>query len=422
MPTLSSAAQCVVRRNLSNFLLFAVATIFASGGAIAASAQTFTVLHTFSGSPDGANPYGGLVGDGHGNYYGTTSAGGSSGNGTVFKMSPPTASGGDWTETIIWNFAGGLSGSFPMSPLVIDKGRLYGEAINGGDATCGCGVVFVLVPPSSGGGIWTEHVLWTPTTSGFFYEGLTLDSSGDLYGIMQTGGTFNEGIAFKLAPTAGGFTETTLYNFGATRGDSKEPYGPLTMDASGNLYGVSYEGGGGAGTVYELKPPATGTGPWSNTVLKSFNNQNGEGMFPQGNLIFDKLGRLYGQYTVGAGGFFRLTPPKGSGPWGYSILYEGTVNEFTVIPSLTFDAKADLFYGTSFYGGFNGLAFQLSPPAGGAGDWTETNLYGFSGGADGFGPVGPLALDAHGVLYGTTLLGGSPGGSGGAGVVFSVTP
>jgi hypothetical protein len=421
MSTLSSAARRGVCRNMFSLVLLVAATIFASAGA--ANAQTFTVLHTFTDSPDGANPYGGLVADRHGNFYGTTAGGGTLANGTVFKMSPPAVGGGDWTETAIWNFAGGVEGGSPDFLLAMDsKGRLYGEASSGGDATCKCGVVFVLVPPATSGASWTEHVLWTPTTSGSFYGGLILDSSGALYGIMQTGGTFNAGIAFKLTPTAGGFTETTLYNFGATRGDSKEPFGPLTIDPSGNLYGVSYGGGGGAGTVYELKPPVTGTGPWSNTVLKSFNNQNGDGMYPEGNMIFDKTGRLYGQYTIGPGGFFRLTPPRGSGPWAYSILYSDIVNDFTVIPSLTFDSNADLFYGTSFYGGFNGLVFQLTPPAGGTGSWTETTVYGFSGGSDGFGPIGPLALDGHGVLYGTTFLGGSAGGSDGDGVVFSIAP
>jgi hypothetical protein len=161
-------------------------------------------------------------------------------------------------------------------------------------------------------------------------------------------------------------------------------------------------------------------------VLKSFNDQNGDGEHPEGNLILDKTGRLYGQFIT-PGGFFRLTPPKGSGPWVYSLLFQDSVNGFTSNPSLTFDPKKGVFYGTSSNGAADGgigdgVVVQLTPPVGGAGSWTETILYAFSGGTDGFVPRGPLVVDAKGVLYGVTELGAASGGLDGNGTVFSINP
>lgn len=211
MSTLSSAA--VICRHISSAVLFAVAALLICAAVTPGSAQTFTTLHSFTGTPDGASPFGGLVAGRNGNYYGTTIYGGTSNNGTVFEMSPPTASGGDWTETVIWSFAGGAGGEYPSFQLAIDgRGRLYGETYGGGGGICSCGVVFVLVPPETSGANWTVQVLWSSTDT--LYGGLTLDATGALYGIQPGGGTFNGGLAFKLTPTAGvGFTETTLYNF-----------------------------------------------------------------------------------------------------------------------------------------------------------------------------------------------------------------
>src|SRR5579859_6558999 len=118
--------------------------------AIGSPAQTFTVLHTFTNTPDGEGPFGGLVADSKGNFYGTTEDGGTYGFGTVFEISP-AASG--WTETVIWNFAGGADGEDPAYQLAMDgSGNVFGVTQNGGDASCNCGTVFELQPPASQSG------------------------------------------------------------------------------------------------------------------------------------------------------------------------------------------------------------------------------------------------------------------------------
>src|SRR5271154_5333359 len=389
MSTPSSAARCGVSRITSSLVLFAVAIVVVSA-ASPAGAQTFTLLYTFTGKPDGANPFGGLVADRNGNYYGTTQYGGTHNYGSVFELSPPAVSGGDWTETVIWSFAGGADGAIPSYQLAMDgRGRLYGETQSDGNTGCTCGTVFELAPPKTSGASWTKRVIYALTSGNQPYGGIIIDSSGAVYGTQVLGGTFGFGLAFKIAPTTGGgFTETTIYNFGATGTDSEQPYGPLTMDSSGNLYGVSLYGGvKNIGTVYELTPPTSGTGPWSNSILHSFAG-GASGCNPEGNVILDNLGRLYGP-TSFCGGvsddgvIFRLMPSTGSGPWVESVLHTfSSADGGGNYPSLSLDAKADVFYGTSYYGGGYGLVFQLTPPTGGGGAWSESVLHTFTGGSD----------------------------------------
>lgn len=430
-----SSPRSVSRRGvcqvMSIVVLFGAATIFVTAAVSPASAQTFTLPHTFSSKPDGANPFGGLVADRSGNYYGTTEQGGAHGFGTVFELSPPTG-GGQWTETVIWNFRGNTDGGAPSYQLVMDaRGNLYGEAQSGGNATCNCGNVFVLVPPKTSGGSWTKRVLYVATgTSGSdLYGGLMLDSAGALYGTEPHGGEFEQGLAFKIAPAAGGgYTTTTLYTFGATSTDSAQPFGPLTLDSSGNLFGVSTIGGANnLGTVYKLTPPAGGGGgAWTNTILYSFPGTSA-GCNPEGNVILDKAGRVYGLAsacggTANMGVFFRLTP-TGSGPSVETVLHTfSSTDGGGLYPSLSLDAKTNVFYGTSFFGGGNGVVFQLKPPAGGIGKWTETVLHTFIDGSDGGGPLGPIIRDANGVLYGTAFFGGGDNGVTNVGTAFSIAP
>lgn len=423
MSALTSASCRYLCQIVSSVLLFVVAIIFASAAVSPARAQTFTTLHTFTNNPDGASPFGGLVADRSGNFYGTTEYGGTLGGGTVFELSPPTAGGSDWTETAIWNFGGGPSGSVPAYPLAMDsEGNLYGETQLGGNPACGCGAVFLLARPKMLGGSWTERAIYVPASGStpLLYGGLIVDSTGAVYGTEFYGGKFNQGLAFKLAPTANGqFEETILYNFGAASTDAVLPYGPLTIDSNGNLYGLSYLGGANNyGTVYKLTPPASGTGPWTNSILYSFTNGS-LGCFPAGNVILDKSGRLYGQ-TVGCGVsngvIFQLTPPAGAGPWVESVLYTfNSTDGGGGYSYLSFDAKANAIYGTSFFSGGDGVVFQLT--SSGVGGWTDTVLHAFTGGADGSGPNGPLVWDANGVLYGTTY-----SSDGAFGTAFSIAP
>jgi uncharacterized repeat protein (TIGR03803 family) len=283
-------------------------------------------LYAFTGGADGGQPYGGLALDSEGNLYGTTEYGGKSSAcgvlecGTVFKL---TQSSGNWTESVLYNFAGGANdGANPMAGLIFDQnGNLYGTTRYGVDlTTCtkGCGVVFELSPAS---GSWTEHLLYAFTNSN--HDGrepeanLIFDSSGNLYGTTSGGGTNHEtccGTAFELSLGTGNtWSEKVLLYFPPNKSQGAYPSGPMAFDGSGNLYGVTPLGGQNqAGTVYELSPASGGI--WNETVLYSFTttaNERGGAAYPVGGVILDSSGNLYGTAGDGQSGFgtiFEITP------------------------------------------------------------------------------------------------------------------
>jgi uncharacterized repeat protein (TIGR03803 family) len=394
---------------LSKSMCLCVALLVAL--ATGSPAQTFTTIHTFTNTPDGEGPFGGLVADGKGNFYGTTEYGGAYGFGTVFELSP-SASG--WNETIIWSFAGKADGAEPSYQMVVDaSGNIFGETQVGGNFGCNCGTVFELQPPASQSGAWTKVLLYTFTgaNGSLPYGGLTLDSGGNLYGVKFNGGAFGYGLAFRLAPAAGGYSESTLYAFGNTTAAPATPYGPLLMDSAGNLYGVSQGGGAqSSGTVYRLTPPANSSGRWTSTTLFAFKGA-GSGCAPEGNLLMDASGNLYGQATScgssNTGLIFRLSPPTISGaPWTEAILHQfGARDGGGFYPSLSFDSSKTNLYGTSFYADSYGVVFELKPPAIEGAPWTEKILHSFTSGSDSSGPLGPIVQDANGVLYGTAFYG-----------------
>jgi uncharacterized repeat protein (TIGR03803 family) len=168
---------------------------------------TETILYNFTGQADGGfPPGGGVIFDAAGNLYGTTSKGGASGKGTVFELSHN--GGGTWSETVLYAFKGGTDGSVPsFSTLTFDKvGNLYGETAAGGVggmgscATAGCGLVFELSP--TGGGSWTETVLhrFHGTDGQGPWQGLVLDTAGNIYGTTQYGGAHDYGTVFEIKP------------------------------------------------------------------------------------------------------------------------------------------------------------------------------------------------------------------------------
>ena len=197
-----------------------LAVVLAAGVIPSAQAQAFTLLHTFSGVPDGAYPQAGFVRDTAGNLYGTTQLGGSTagvcanisgfnninGCGTVFKLTPDAK--GNWMFTPIHMF-GEKDGAFPGGGLIFDgAGNLYGVTNEGGAyksggcVNLGCGTVFELMHGS--GGMWTEKVLhsfndngkdgWGPD------GGLIMDAAGDLYGTTYSGGAYGYGAVFEVTP------------------------------------------------------------------------------------------------------------------------------------------------------------------------------------------------------------------------------
>jgi uncharacterized repeat protein (TIGR03803 family) len=270
----------------------------ASGG------WTETVLYSFSGGADGREPYATLLFDTTGNLYSTTLFGGnvgsvcSSGCGTVFKLTPAS---GSWTESVLYAFAGGTDGASPYHGLVFDPaGNLYGTTYAGGAS--GNGTVFKLAP---GSGSWTESVLH-PFAGGSDgknpYGGLILDASGRLYGAAFQGGAPGFGIVFELLPTLkGGWRERVLHTFG--NAPSANPVASLVMDPAGNLFGTTMAGanltscGGGCGTLFKLVPASGGN--WTYTVLHIF-GRGTDGFHPTGDLVLDPAGNLYG--TTEAGG------------------------------------------------------------------------------------------------------------------------
>lgn len=243
---------------------------------------TGTVLYAFGRYPDGSGPNGNLVFDSAGNIYGTTEYGGENAFGTVFKL---TYSGGSWTESVLYSFMGGADGSTPLDGVVMDSaGNLYGTTRFGGAQNCsdGCGTVFELSP--SGGG-WTEKVIYTFQGPPNGYEpwvGLTMDSSGNLYGTTYEGGSGGGGTVFELSPAGGSWNFNVIYNIAGNGGG---PRGRVAMDSAGNLYdSFTFPP-----TLFKLTPSG---GSWTYTDLHDFSNH--DGTYPAGNLAIDSQGNVYG--------------------------------------------------------------------------------------------------------------------------------
>jgi len=335
---------------------------------------TSKVLHSFNNY---ATPYGGLVFDAKGNLYGTTSQGGPHGLGTVFELTPSAS--GKWTETTLHSFSG-PDGSSPHDTLVFDAaGNLYGTTLMGG--AYGWGTVFQLRRGKNGKR--TEKVLHSFNTNGDGYNpeaGLIFDKSGNLYGTTYYGGSecrnWGCGTVFELSPGPKcKWTEKVLHSFGSYY-DGGYPWGGLIFDPAGNLYGTTTVGGGGFGTVFQLTP--SGKNSWNETVLHSFSGD--DGFLPLGSLVLDAAGNLYGTTSDGGnyGGWcadgcgvvFKLTPGSNGG-WTETTLYKFNVSGDGHFPvaNLIFDAAGNLL-GTTVGGGdqdgcnYNlgcGTVFELIP-------------------------------------------------------------
>lgn len=337
----------------------------------AGGAWTELVLYNFGATPsDGLHPWGGVKMDANGNLFGTTLDGGVFGKGSVFKLSPPATPGGKWTEAVLFNFNGGN----PVCQLLIDGGgNLYGATLYGvvafelsppsssntgwtetviaqsgsgidfaelvsgfisdpianlygtstGGGSFGAGTVFESSPPSTLGGSWNNAILWSfggntiPTDGQGPRAGLIIDSSGNLYGSTPAAGSAGRGTVFELSPpvqSGGAWSETILsafvgsYNSGTA---PSEPDGGVVMNANGNLFGTTTNGGTGSrGTVFALAHPSTPGGPWTQSILWNFGSTGGtgksnklDGSEPRAHLLLDGSGNLYGTtHTGGAYG------------------------------------------------------------------------------------------------------------------------
>jgi uncharacterized repeat protein (TIGR03803 family) len=244
--------------------------------------------------------------------------------------------------------------------------------------------------------------------------------------------------------------EKVLYSFQGGS-DGQSPAGGVVFDKTGNLYGATYEGGStcpspGCGTIFQLSPGNGGT--WTETILYEFNGN--QGSYPEGGVIADANGNLFGTTAYGGSGIcllfgdnvgcgvaYELSPPaKKGGQWTYTILYNFQGGKDGQIPqgNLTFDKAGNLYGATLYGGGYGscnapyfqhcGTVFKLSVPKQKGGKWTEQIMYSFKSGTDGANPNGGLVLDSSGAVYGTTFSGGSQGCNGdgylGCGTVFKL--
>jgi uncharacterized repeat protein (TIGR03803 family) len=248
-----------------------------------------TVIYGFSGGSDGSTPlYGDLIFDQRGNIYGTASSGGS-GNGVVYEM---MRSGSGWTEMPLYAFSG-PDGANPLSDVIFDNaGNLYGTTSAGG--AFGHGTVFELSPVGTG---WTEKVLYSfqgGSDGSAPITGLIFDQSGNLYGPTLNGGAGGGGTIFQLSPSGGSWTFNLLYSF--TGGTNCGPRGTLSMDGAGNIYGTTAcDGTNSYGNIFELTPSGGG---WTYNSLYDFTGGS-DGRFPYSNVIFDSAGNLYGTTSKG---------------------------------------------------------------------------------------------------------------------------
>jgi uncharacterized repeat protein (TIGR03803 family) len=371
--------------------------------------SSIITLVNFNGT-DGAGPRGDLIPDANGDLFGTTSGGGANDDGTVFEIAKIADSYAGSPTTLV-NFDVD-DGDEPFGSLIADaNGDLFGTTRGGGPY--GYGTVFEIAKTANGyANSPITLVDFNGTGNGGFPLGsLITDANGDLFGTTSVGGEDFDGTVFEIAKTAGGYanTPTTLIPFQGPNGAN--PDGSLIMSASGELLGTTSEGGIGDGTVFG-----------SQFVQVYFSPANGDGFAPVGSLIMDASGDLFGTTQYGgannAGTVFEI-PKIGARLYANTPT---TVASFDgsdgAIPqgSLLMDANGDLF-GTTSSDGPNGggTIFEIAKTADGYAN-TPTTVASFDG-DNGSRPTGSLIADANGDLFGTT----SEGGANNDGTVFEVT-
>jgi uncharacterized repeat protein (TIGR03803 family) len=332
---------------------------------------TETVLYNLGGAGAPWTPSGLTPGHGGAMFVAAT-AGGSNGSGAVFKLKPPASPGDDWTEATLYSFtAAAGDGAAPNGGLVLIKsGVIYGTTKGGG--TAGNGTVFSLSPPTAAGGSWTETVLYrfSSNNSGPYgpRAGVIAGKGGTLYGTTCCGGTANHGAIYKLSPPSapgGSWTETTLYDFKGGPADGANPMAGLIMGKNGTLYGTTKSGGTkNVGTVFALAPPATQGGNWTETVLYSFLGGN-DGSYPEAGLLKVASGALYGTTSrggaAGLGTIFKLA--LSGGGWTETVVQIFGADNGAVPMAGLAQAGNGAIYGTTEFGGSagDGTIFKLTP-------------------------------------------------------------
>jgi uncharacterized repeat protein (TIGR03803 family) len=393
----------------------------------AANAQgNYTVLHTFTGSPDGTNPSP-LIRDAEGNLYGTALAGGSDNNNCLFGcgMVYKIDTAGNFTD--LYDFAGGTNGGFPVAGLARDaSGNLYGTTQ--GEGGNNLSVVFKLTPDGKETSV--------PAPIGSLDAPVIVDAQGKIYGMIPYGGTPNCGWEFHGLGCGALFMMTPngksaiVHNFTGT--DGMFPQSGLVRDSKGNFYGAAVFGGvrscravgngldnsPGCGTIFKMDVH----GKFS--VLHTFTGQS-DGSGPLG-VIIDSEDNLYGIATGGGN--------LDGNPLGYGTIFkiDTRTNTFSVLftrtPTVTGsgayfaallarDSKGNLYGADEFGGAFGtGYLFRVDT----AGNYSD--LFDFQEETDGFNEDGfrpnGIVLGSAGDVYGSMTMGGFSG----FGTVFHITP
>jgi uncharacterized repeat protein (TIGR03803 family) len=291
-------------------------------------------IYNFNSLKKGADIYGGLIIGPGGVLYGTAEQGGlltapcpisTDGCGNVFQLTPPSAPGSGWEETVLHRFGSTANdGYYPAAALTMGpNGVLYGTTAYGGGSSS-VGTVFQLTPPVSPDGAWTETIIHAFNASGdgsYPASTLALGTDGILYGTTTGGGTSNYGTVFSLVPppTPGGtWTESVLHSFTGPPGDGAAPAGGVLVGPGGVLFGATSIGGSlYNGTVYQLTPPASAGDSWAIKLLHSFSATDGDGFTPEAGVTIGAGGVLYGPTDKGGtadyGSIYQLTPSVSPG-------------------------------------------------------------------------------------------------------------
>ena len=411
------------RRSIAILKTSAILVIVLAAFIATAQAQSFNVLYNFTGGVDGSSPWGQLAMDPAGNFYiGTMEGGNDTGSGAAIKLKPVS---GNWLVQQLYDFNGGNDDGVQPQVTVAANGAVFGVTQAGGPS--GCGIVFELTPsptvPSTALARWNETVLHTFAGGSDGcnpFSAPIIDSAGNLYGTTADGGAPNgDGVVYELVRSGQSYTEQILHAFSGADGIS--PGAGLIADSTfTHLYGVTQVGGSqNYGTVFSLTH--TGSG-WTETVLYNFHNSS-DGQQPQGGLAMDASGNLYGSAGLGGNGgggtVFELVPSGGSYTfrllYGLQCDYPSCIGPY--LGYLTLDS-AGTIYGTTLNEGANtfGSVWELTPSGE---SYTFTDLHDFSlGSHDGGFPAGGVIRDAAGNLYGTAV----DGGTYGSGIIFRITP
>ena len=390
------------------------------------AAAGYKVIQNFMcGVNGGCLPSGPLVFDKSGDLYGTAEQGGAEDYGTIFELIPNP--GGTWSQATLHSLDFAADGDGPRFGLVFDgAGNLFGtSSFYGGPLDLG--TVYELTPQENA---WTIALLYDSGAG----EGVATDSAGNVYGAIGTGQYKSGAVGeLSSGPNGWAYFALYSFCAQPQCSDGSLPSSPLIFDTAGNLYGTTEYGGntelcfadqGGCGVAFQLSPNRDGT--WTYHLMHAFAAFSGDGQTPSGSLVMDRNGSIYGTTLnggpTGGGTVFRLTPSTLGRGWKETILYTfpNCSSGCSPLHGLAIDQAGNL-YGAAgggdmlcLGGTYCGVVFELSPQKGN--QWTYTVVHKFNG-TDGWGSDTPT-VGPDGNIYGVTLYGGQSN----QGVAYEITP